>query len=196
MFSPMQLSMTANAEINGESFSVTGVGVVRSPGVYEATLNFSALPKDFPPGLLATFLTSACCNSGASERAGSLNLGHTGVTKYTAQRTVTSNDGGSIDMTAKATLNGNKVVIHADIKGRLIAPYTPNNHAIYYITASPQNAGKAIVGVGEGSIFDGNGVEEFWPDQLGVWRAGQHNGDGADLSLFPPQAFSLATGVF
>ena len=62
-------------------------------------------------------------------------------------------------MTAKATLNGNKVVIHADIKGRLIAPYTPNNHAIYYITASPQNAGKAIVGVGEGSIFDGNGVE-------------------------------------
>ncbi|PJI54501.1 hypothetical protein CTI14_14775 [Methylobacterium radiotolerans] len=62
-------------------------------------------------------------------------------------------------MTAQAELQGDKVNIHAEIAGELMVSYSSNSHAIYYITAEPQLDGKEIIGVGEGSLFDGDGVE-------------------------------------
>lgn len=167
MYHPIQLCMKANANINGNQFTINGVGVVRSPGVYEATLNFSDLPSNIPPGLLATFLTSACCNGGSSEREGSLNLGHTGVTSYTAHRTISLEDGGAITMTAQASLSDAQIKIEAELSGQISADCSTPSHAIYYITAEPLEAGKKIRGVGEGSIFSCGGKEtKVFLDQI------------------------------
>jgi len=159
MYAPLQLSMTANVDINGVKFTIDGVGVVRVPGVYEATLNFSDLPSNVPPGLLATFLTSACCNGGASERMGSRNLGHTGVTAYSAERTIDIGIAGKIVMSANATLIGDKITIQANLAGSYTGDCSKSGHAIYYITAEPLENGRKIRGVGEGSLFDCDGKE-------------------------------------
>jgi hypothetical protein len=154
---PWPLNITGKGNVNGQSFTLNGAGVIRCAGVYHAALNFSAIPAGFHPSAISMFIVSTCCDAGASERNGARNLRMRGTEGYEAHRELTFGRD-KIVLDGTADYRGPALLLEVNVTGTVSLPDDLCGHAVYITRVQPQDGGR-ILALGEGSLFRKSGEE-------------------------------------
>ena len=154
---PWPINIRAQGSLNGTTFEVNGAGVIRTLGAYEAILNFSAMPPNFHPSALGTFVVSNCCGAGASTRNGGKNMSSMGVEEYEVHRRLEV-AGGQIDMRGRAFYKAEALTLDIDIEGDAQLPDDLIGHSVY-MKRVYQDGPSTLLGVGNGSLFRSDGTD-------------------------------------
>lgn len=155
---PWAINIRAQGLINGTELTANGTGVIRKPGVYQAGLNFTAIPKAFHPSAIGTFVISVCCEAQASSRNGSSNLVSMGVENYTCRRIITIGDE-QLLMSGEALYKEEVLDLSVSVSGDINLPDDLCGHSAYVAYREPAGGGSTIRSVGEGSLFRASGEE-------------------------------------
>jgi hypothetical protein len=154
--------LLVKGKINGTPLTIIGNGSVPETGVYKGELKFSALPKNFHPCAVATYIISICCYRHAAMRNGGLNILSMGATGYFTRRELTF--GGKKDerIVIEGNLSGDPrkgLNFTATINGQAKLPADLAGNSIYIKRIDPEEGGRKLVGRGEGSLFRKGGLE-------------------------------------
>ena len=155
---PWPITVKAQGVINGEELRVSGAGVVRTLGVYDAILNFDRIPSNFHPSAIASAVVSNCCGAGASARNGGKNMTSMGVQRYAVHR-ILGFENGNVTMRGRALYSAEALILDIDVEGTVEMPDDLIGHSIYQKKVSPSECQTKVFGVGEGSVFRSNGGE-------------------------------------
>jgi hypothetical protein len=157
-FKPLSFNIMVKGNVNNTPLVIEGNGVVSKIGVYEATLNFNALPPNFHPSAIATYLLSICCYYVGAMRNRGINISSMGANSYSTKRILTFKNG-------KITIKGNidkkdeSVKFTGSINGKVKLPNDLAGNSIYIKRIDPKERGIKLIGIGEGSLFRINGQE-------------------------------------
>ena len=160
MRSPKKLPfvLKVTSEVNRESFTITGRGMVDPIGTYSARLRFSKLPRNFHPILVTSYTVSICCIAEAAQRNGGLNfrslLGRSAL--YEAIRQVVIGDGIGLEIAGTVSEKQGSIRFVGTLAGRSRIPADLLPMA-YYRERLTTDGGRGVIGKGEGSIFRANG---------------------------------------
>jgi hypothetical protein len=146
---------------NSDTLDFQGAGVIRCPGVYDAIINFSSIPKGFHPAAIGTFIVTTCCGYGASTRHGAKNFSDIGAIQYNVERDLMIKDGteAEIHMIGIAKFNDNALDLDINFVGKKLSlPENLAGHSVYFKIIKPIGDGQ-LRGRGEGSLFRTDGTD-------------------------------------
>jgi len=152
------LYVNLGGTINDETVTVEGVGCVRNPGVYEATVNFNPLPESFHPTLGSILVYK--CVAAAATRNGATNIIGTGANGYDTRRVLTlgGESEGHLEAQGEVSLERG-LRFEGDISGELRAPDDLAGTSMFVQRLDPGDGGRQISGPAVGSTFRVGGEE-------------------------------------
>ncbi len=157
-FDPAPFQILLKGQLNNTPLTIEGSGVVSRLGVYEAVLNFSAMPPHFHPCAVAAYTLSICCYSAAAMRNNGLNIRSMGAKDYATRRTLTFKNG-RIVIDGNLVWKGGGFVFSGSINGKVKLPPDLAGNSCYMKKIDPTKEGTRLIGTGEGSLFRTNGRE-------------------------------------
>lgn len=157
-FKPLSFNIMVKGNINNTPIIIEGNGVVSRIGVYQATLNFNTIPKNFHPSAIATYLLSICCYYVGAMRNRGLNISSMGAKSYSTKR-VLSFKTGKITINGKIEEKNEIVKFTGSINGKVKLPNDLAGNSMYIKRIDSKERGAKLIGKGEGSLFRINGQE-------------------------------------
>lgn len=151
-------SIFVEGTLNDTPLVITGNGVIPRRGVYEALLNFSAIPPNFHPSAISTYVVSICCYGNAEMRNGALNILTMGAKGYSTRRILTFGSD-KIVIEGDVSLEDSGFAFKGTISGKAKLPQDLSGTSIYIKKIDPSDRGTKLTGIGEGSLFRSKGRE-------------------------------------
>lgn len=152
---PYPINLDIDGELNGVEFNIRGAGKIRTPGVYEATLNFSRIPPNIHPGVLVTYAISCSCITAASTRNGAKNMKQMGAKRYDAERIISRGEE-EIVIEGVSEAREECLALDLEVSGSMDVPQDLSGHSAYYVRLEPTEDNR-LVGAGEATLYRESG---------------------------------------